>query len=68
MFNAQAWSLLYHAERCVMGVIECPERPIILTDYWYFYSFENSNSGEGIWGDPIVCLLTQSIADGRSRH
>lgn len=46
--------MIYHAERCILGVVRCPERPIIFTDYWYFYTYEHSSSGEGIWGDPIV--------------
>ncbi|RSH90383.1 hypothetical protein EHS25_000988 [Saitozyma podzolica] len=37
-------------EKCVMGAIECPPRPLIVVDWWYaLRGLEGGHSGEEIW-------------------
>lgn len=45
---------LERLERCVLGLKTCPERPLIVSDYWYIFVRKSSTSGEAIWMDPVV--------------
>lgn len=48
---------LEQLERCALGVKQCPERPLVISDFWYFYTRKRSSSGEAIWLDPVVSRL-----------
>lgn len=49
---------LERLERCVLGIKRCPERPLIISDYWYIFVRKSSTSGEAIWMDPVVSPLS----------
>lgn len=44
------------AERCVLGITRCPERPIIIVDYKFFTLANRDMKGPGevVWGWTIV--------------
>lgn len=52
-------------ERCVLGLVNCPERPLIISDFWYFFTRKQSTSGEAIWLDPVVSCSRARAAHGR---
>lgn len=43
-----------YIERCAVGVIECPKRPLIISDWWYQVMADSSVSGESIWFSELV--------------
>lgn len=47
---------LLEAERCVLGITQCPERPLIIIDYKYYYraSRQIHGGGEEVWGWGVV--------------
>lgn len=53
--NANRKALL-DAERCVLGITKCAERPIIVVDYFYWNTASRATQGPGevVWGWPIV--------------
>ncbi|WOO84825.1 Alpha-1,6-mannosylglycoprotein 6-beta-N-acetylglucosaminyltransferase A [Vanrija pseudolonga] len=53
--DMRARSALDRLERCVLGLIACPERPLVLGDMWYIFVKGHSESGEAVWLGDVVC-------------
>lgn len=44
-----------HAEKCALGLLTCPQRPIIVTDWMYIRRMEEwEPAGEIVWMGPIL--------------
>ncbi|BEJ16770.1 hypothetical protein CspHIS471_0601710 [Cutaneotrichosporon sp. HIS471] len=54
---------LLAAERCVLGITKCPDRPLILIDFffWHRASRDLWGPGEAVWGWPVVRLFTNKL-------
>ncbi|GMK58308.1 hypothetical protein CspeluHIS016_0503400 [Cutaneotrichosporon spelunceum] len=54
--DTPAQKALLAAERCALGVTACPERPIILIDFYFWHMASRGliGAGEAVWGWPII--------------
>lgn len=51
-------------ERCVLGLVTCPERPLVFGDMWYIYVKGHSESGEAVWLENVVRRLALACLAG----
>ncbi|KAL1407717.1 hypothetical protein Q8F55_007150 [Vanrija albida] len=47
--DLRARAAIDRLERCVLGIVACPARPLVLGDFWYIYVKGSSESGEAVW-------------------
>lgn len=46
---------VHNLQRCVLGLTACPERPLIVSVYWFMHSFrDGAYAGEDIWMGEVV--------------
>lgn len=41
----------------MLGYRVCPERPLIIADYWFAFTAKSGTSGECIWLEPVVSFF-----------
>jgi hypothetical protein len=47
-----------YLERCALGLVSCPPRPLIVTEWWYIRRMDTlSPRGETVWMGPIIDSL-----------
>lgn len=52
--NQNEKDVIDYIERCALGAVKCPKRPLILGDWWYQLTADSNTSGEAIWFSEVV--------------